>query len=640
MRKNHIPALHRVYTTFAMALLAILFWSCEQKQESNETDTNMPPSQSSAVDVHTHAQPQDAQVTHLDLDIDVDFEKEIISGTASYDFENKTGTDKIIFDVRGLDIQGVTTGEGDSAEDLKFEVGAEDPIKGQPLEVEIGKDVKRIHIAYATQPGATALQWLKPVQTAGKEHPFLFTQGQAILTRSWIPCQDGPGIRFTYSATVRVPQGLMAVMSATNPQEMNETGEYSFEMKQPIPAYLMALSVGDLRFQSIGARTGVYAEPSVLEKAAYEFGEMEDMLIAAEELYGAYRWERYDVIVLPPSFPFGGMENPRLTFATPTILAGDRSLTALIAHELAHSWSGNLVTNATWDDFWLNEGFTVYFEQRIMEALYGESYVKMLSMLGYQDLQGTLAELDAKDTHLKLDLAGRDPDDGMTDVAYEKGNFFLRHIEHTVGRETWDGFLKKYFDEHAFETMTTEEFVVYLDKELIKGDDELKAKLNIDAWIYGPGLPEGAEVPFSDRFEKVDAQIEAWISGVPLEDLDNTSEWTTHEWLHFIRHLPSDLKTEKMADLDGAFGFTTSGNSEIQAAWFMHVIRHDYSAGYASLEEFLIRVGRRKFLKPLYKALSETPEGLARGKAIYAKARDNYHSVSVGTIDEILGWEE
>ncbi|MEM0999444.1 MAG: M1 family metallopeptidase [Bacteroidota bacterium] len=591
------------------------------------------------VDPHSFARPYEALATHLDLDITVDFANKRISGRASYDVRKEEGATQIIFDTRGINILGVTTpGDSTSEDSLLFLMGDADPVLGQALSVQLTPEIERIHIDFSTRPGAAALQWLDPVQTAGKQHPFLFTQSQAILARTWLPCQDGPGMRFTYNATVRVPKDLLALMSASNPTEINAEGIYKFEMNQPIPAYLMALSVGDLRFKAIGPRTGVYAEPSVLDKGVYEFADMEKMLVAAEELYGPYSWERYDVIVLPPSFPFGGMENPRLTFATPTILAGDRSLTSLIAHELAHSWSGNLVTNATWNDFWLNEGFTVYFERRIMEKLYGESYVRMLSLLGYQDLQATLSEIgpSADDTKLKLNLKGRDPDDGMTDVAYEKGNFLLANIEKTVGRERFDAFLKQYFSTYAFGTMTTESFVDYVDQELVKGDEELRARLNLQGWVYAPGLPADFVPPESDRFSRVDAQRTAWEGGTAAAELSGTAEWTTHEWLHFIRKLPREMSAPQMADLDAAFGFTQSGNSEIQAAWFEHVIRNGYSSGYAALESFLLRVGRRKFLKPLYSALAETPAGKERGLAIYQKARPNYHSVSVGTIDEIL----
>ncbi|MEM7038461.1 MAG: M1 family metallopeptidase, partial [Bacteroidota bacterium] len=585
-------------------------------------------------DPHSFAMPGEAAALHLDLLADVNFDQKQITGTASYVIENRAGTDKIIFDTRELDILRVTAGDN-QMDTLTFTMGEPEGYLGSPLMIDITPTTSKVNIEFATRPGAAALQWLDPVQTAGKKHPFLFTQSQAILARTWLPCQDGPGMRFTYKATITVPNDLMALMSASNPTKKSGDGVYEFEMRQPIPAYLMALAVGDLEFREIGGQTGVYAEPSMLKKAHHEFGDMQKMLEAAEKLYGKYSWDRYDVIVLPPSFPFGGMENPRLTFATPTILAGDRSLTALIAHELAHSWSGNLVTNANWNDFWLNEGFTVYFERRIMEALYGESYANMLALLGYQDLESTIDELGPgdPDTKLKLALKGRDPDDGMTDIAYEKGNFLLVTMEKAVGREKFDAFLRQYFKVNAFKSMTTEAFVAYVKRELIGDNAELAAKIDLDTWIYGPGLPEGFEPPVSDRFEKVDAQRDLWWTGTDPGLLEGTDDWTTHEWLHFIRKLPAEMNKEQMAALDKVFKFTDSGNSEIQAAWYEHVIRNGYSDGYKALEKFLTSVGRRKFLKPLYKALSETPEGLAMAKEIYGQARPNYHSVSTGTID-------
>jgi len=592
-------------------------------------------------DPHSFARPDEAVITHLNLDIRVDFDKQQISGTAVYRIQNPAGSDKIRFDTRDLTIEKVLTGSG--GQEARFELGEEVPYLGRPLVVDIGPETETVEIRYHTNPGAAALQWLDPQQTAGKRHPFLFTQSQAILARTWIPIQDSPGIRFTYKAHVEVPPGLMAVMSASNPQETDPDGKYDFEMDQPIPSYLMALAVGNLAFRSEGPRTGVYAEPEVIDKAAWEFAEMEDMLSAAEELYGPYRWERYDLIVLPPSFPFGGMENPRLTFATPTVIAGDRSLTALVAHELAHSWSGNLVTNANWNDFWLNEGFTVYFERRITEKLHGTDYAEMLAELGYQDLKETIERLTKegkeKDTHLKLDLAGRDPDDGMTDIAYEKGYNLLRHMEKVVGREKWDAFLRQYFDTYAFQSMTTEGFIDYVEEHLVKGNDSLREALNMKAWIYGPGLPEGFEPPHSVLFDRVEEAIRQWQEGTPLSELP-VQGWSSHEWQHFLRNLPDSLTLSDMEDLDNAFHFTESGNSEILALWLGLSVRHWYEPAFAALDSFLVNVGRRKFLVPLYKELVKTDSGRAIALDIYERARPNYHSVSYNSIDEILGRKE
>ncbi len=424
-------------------------------------------------------------------------------------------------------------------------------------------------------------------------------------------------------------------MSAENPVTKNDSGVYQFSMPQPVPSYLVALSVGDIEFKKIGERTGVYAEPVVLEKAAYEFADMEDMLISAEKLYGKYQWGRYDVIVLPPSFPFGGMENPRLTFATPTIIAGDRSLTSLVAHELAHSWSGNYVTNATWDDIWMNEGFTVYFERRIVEAIYGKEYVEMQWQLGLQDLESTIDEFkeSGEESSLKLHLKGRNPDDGLSDIPYEKGAHFVLLLEQKAGREKLDKFLNDYFNAHAFKTITTEEFLKYLNTEFIK---KYSLDVNVDEWVYKNGLPANCPRVVSTKFKTVEQALFSWSKGTKPELLP-TKEWTCHEWLHFIRNLPEDIKAAEMEQLDNAFHFTNSGNSEVADAWFVQSINSNYKKAFPEMETFMMSVGRRKFILPLYKALAKTEEGKKLALEIYSKARPNYHAVAANTIDELLG---
>lgn len=617
--------MRKLYIATIIVPIMLIAFSCSQQQESTEDTMRYPK------DNHSFSNPNEAVIKELTLNIILDFDNKIIKGKASYTIENN-GSDKIILDTKDLDIQKVTIGMDDTL--TTFQLGDEVEHLGRALQIAITPETKQINVYYATRPESEAVQWLNPQQTAGKVHPFLFTQGEAILTRTWIPIQDSPGIKFTYNARVELPKELMAVMSATNPQEKNNMGVYSFKMKQPIPAYLIALAAGNLEFRSLGPRTGVYAEPELAEKAAYEFGDTEKMLEVAENLYGPYQWERYDIIVLPPSFPFGGMENPRLTFATPTIIAGDRSLTSLVAHEMAHSWSGNLVTNATWDDFWLNEGFTVYFESRIMEAMYGKDYAHMLALLGDDDLQSGLAELEPNDTKLKLDLKGRNPDDSMTDIAYEKGAAFLRVLEEAAGRANFDAFLTQYFADHKFQTLSTEGFVAYLNKNLIEPKG---LSINVDEWVYQPGVPKNKITFTSDKFELVDKARTDWMNGADATTLV-TSDWSTHEWLHFIRGLNNEQITkEHMTQLDSAFHFTTSTNSEIQCAWYTKAIKNGYVGAYPKMTEFLHTVGRRKFLVPLYKALSKTETGLTIAKGIYAGARQNYHSVSTNTIDDLLG---
>lgn len=594
-----------------------------------------PIKQVSNKDEHSFSEPNLAFVTHLDWDADLNFEEKTISATATWTIKANENAKNITFDTKGLEIVSVKDQEGNL---LKNKFGDSKDFLGKPLKVQLPEKGDKIIIEYKTSPNAAALQWLNPEQTADKTHPFLFTQSQAILARTWLPCQDSPAIRFSYNAKVKTPKGLMAVMSATNPTEVNAEGIYQFEMKQPIPAYLMALAVGNFSYAKIGNQTGVYAEPSVIKSAEYEFADMQKMVDAASNLYGAYDWEQFDVIILPPSFPFGGMENPRITFATPTIIAGDRSLTALIAHELAHSWSGNLVTNSNWNDFWLNEGFTVYFERRIIEALYGKEYAEMLALLGYQDLEATLAELKEtpEDTRLKLDLDNRDPDDGMTDIAYEKGYSLLRLMENTFGREEFDAFLKNYFQENKFKSMTTEGFIEKLNTAF--GNHTDYEKINLNQWVYQEGLPDNCPVPQSTKFENVETAIANFMKGNDPKTL-GTENYSSHEWLHFIRHLPTDITLDQLSTLDNSFNFTKSGNSEILAAWFIHTIKADYQPAKSVLDSFLVNVGRRKFLTPTYKAILKTENGQEAAKTIYQKARNNYHAVSIATLDQLLNYK-
>jgi leukotriene-A4 hydrolase len=583
---------------------------------------------------HSFSRPDEVSVKNLVLDLVVDFDQKVLSGSATLDIDNKTGASQLYLDIHGLVVERVTYNTGEPAH---FTLGAPVEGFGQPLIVEITPATTSVIVFYKTSPTAAALQWLEPAQTAGKKLPFLFTQSQAILARTWVPCQDQPAVRMAYSATIRVPAGMLALMSAANPQQKKPDGVYNFDMPQPIPSYLLALVAGDIDYRAISGRAGVYAEPPTIEKAAWEFADMEKMIRVAEGMYGPYRWGQFDVIVLPPSFPFGGMENPRLTFLTPTLLAGDRSLVSTLAHELAHSWSGNLVTNATWDDFWLNEGFTRYFERRIIETLYGREVSEMDALLGYHDLQETLNELGhtSADTRLYLDLKGRDPDAAVNDVAYEKGAFFLRLIEETVGRKRWDEFLHAYFDAHAFRTMTTSRFLEYLRENLIKGDQALEEKLRIDEWVYRPGLPDNAPKIVSDAFSKAEAQAEAFMVGTPARRL-RTSGWTSPQWQHFLRQVPSPLTPKQMRDLDAAFNFTRSQNAQVLQAWLLHVIAARYEPAYPKLEEYLVTVGRRWLVRPLYKKLAETPDGLEHGRRIYTKARPGYHTITARTIDEIL----
>ena len=621
-KNNFIPMSKKL----SLLIVLISFYACQKKEITTKNQI--------VKDSHSFSNPAEAVAKHLDLTIKVDFDTQTISGKASWQIDNIAKGNEIIFDENTLNITKVTIGEEEK--ETKFELGNEVKFHGKPLHITIEPNTTKVNIYYNTTKESIALQWLKPEQTADKKKPFVFSQGESIWSRTWIPCQDSPGVRFTYIAKVTVPKDLMAVMSAVNPQQKNYTGVYTFKQGKPIPSYLMAIAVGDIEFKSIDNRTGVYAEHSVIDKAKWEFGELGKMVNAAEKLFGPYQWGRYDVIVLPPSFPYGGMENPNLTFLTPTVLAGDRSLTSLLAHELGHSWSGNLVTNATWDDIWLNEGFTTYVEHRIGEEVFGVNEAKMQDVLSRKVLEINLEEIgkDSPDTRLKVNTSGRNPDDGLSDIPYEKGYAFLQTIEAAVGREKFDAFLTSYFKAHAFQSITTEDFVDYFNKNLINGDKALADKIKLDNWIYKPGIPANIITPISTDFNNIDEIQKTWRR-TGVKGLSQKIK-STNEKQHFIDYLPKDLTVQEMADIDKEFNFTNGGNFVVRRQWFIQAIQHQYKAAYPAIEHFLTSYSRTGSLTTLYKEMIKTPEGKIWAKGIYAKAKAGYHATTVQAVELLL----
>jgi aminopeptidase N len=609
-----------------LVTLFLTAMACQKKEPTEKA--------AAVTDEHSYSKPELAVVKHLDLDIKVDFDTQTISGKASWTIDNISKGNEIIFDENTLNITKVTL--GDDEKETKFKLGTTTEFHGKPLYITIEPNTTKVNIYYNTTKDAVALQWLKPEQTADKKKPFVFSQGESVWSRTWIPCQDSPGIRFTYNAKVTVPKDLLAVMSAVNPQKKNDTGVYTFKQDKAIPSYLMAIAVGDIEFQAIDKRTGVYAEPSVLKSAAYEFAELGKMVNAAEKLYGPYRWGRYDVLVLPPSFPYGGMENPNLTFLTPGVIAGDRSLTSLLAHELGHSWSGNLVTNATWDDIWLNEGFTTYVEHRIGEAIFGKKEFDMQNVITNKELVDNVAEYGDTnpDTRLKVSLTGRNPDDGISMIPYVKGYAFLRVIENAVGREKFDPFIKNYFDSHAFQSITTEDFVKYINENLIKGDKALADKIQLDNWIYKPGIPSNILPVSSADFDAIDAIQKSWKeTGVAGLSKKIT---TTAEKQHFIDHLPADITAKEMEAIDKEFNFTKGGNFIIKRQWFVQAIRHQYKAANPAIEQFLIGSSRTGSIMMLYKEMVKTPEGKVWAKQVFDKAKSGYHATTIQDAEGVL----
>lgn len=584
-------------------------------------------------DVFSHARPNDARVTHVSLDLTADFERKVFTGSATLSYVARAGVDEIVLDIDRLDIRAVRI----NGSDTSYSISDHRPNRGAALTVTLRPGARTITVEYETSPEAGALQWLEPSMTASNK-PFVFSQGQSILTRTWVPTQDSPGIRQTYDARIVAPTGLKAVMSAEmlTPDGAPVVGgrAYRFRMTNPIPPYLIAIAIGDLAFRPIGSRTGVYAEPSVVESAAYECADMERMLLAAEALYGPYRWGRYDVLVLPPSFPFGGMENPRLTFLTPTFIAGDRSLVSLVAHEMAHSWSGNLVTNAVWPDSWLNESFTNYFEGRITEALFGAELTAMQDTLAWSDIQAAIAANPAPLT--RLHLSGYGPDDGISAIVYDKGAFFLRTIEREIGRQRLDAYLRSYFDRNAFQPMTTQRFLADFREHVVQGDIELEARLQLDAWAYEPGLPSNAQAPRAAGFVRVDEQVAAFNAGGPASAVP-WANWVTLQRQRFLQTLPREQTAARLTELEAALHLNATGNSEVLFDWLMLAVRNGFEPAGATLESFLMRQGRRKFVAPLYTALmAQGSWGQAFARRVYGAARGTYHPVTIRRVDTIV----
>lgn len=610
--------------------------SVKDKSANKDHKENMD-SKTKRVAEHSYGNLDEVKLKHLDLDLNVNFEAKALEGHIDITFERLTkDVSELVLDTRDITIDKAQTWSNDAWKDTTFNLAEKDPVLGSKLTINLDDPTTKVRVYYKTQPQASGLQWLTPEQTAGKKYPFVYSQAQAIHARSFIPIQDTPAVRVTYNARLTTPKELLAVMSAFNEPDTERDGEYHFEMPQAIPPYLIALGVGNLEFEAMSDRTGVYAEPGLLDASVAEFEDTEKMVEVTEEMYGPYRWGRYDLLILPPSFPFGGMENPRLSFITPTVIAGDKSLVNLIAHELAHSWSGNLVTNATWRDLWLNEGFTSYVENRIMEELYGEERATMERALSVQGLREEVKTLPKGDTVLNVELNGRDPDDAFSGVPYTKGQMFLVYLENKFGREVFDAFLVEYFSSHAFQSLTTKEFEKYIQENLLEKHPGVVSMDEVTTWLHEPMLPETLPNPTSDAFTSIDSETKGWLEGEAKLASFGTDEWTVHEWLHFINNLPEDLSQEQMVQLDESFKLTDSTNNEIAHAWLLLALKTEYKAVMPRLETYLVSIGRRKLIVPLYKQLMETDEGAKFAKRVYKTARPGYHPLAQGTIDDVI----
>jgi aminopeptidase N len=624
----------------AAALLPLA--ACKKPAQDEPAQPTEPAAKQAAAmhDEHSYSEPAKVVVRHLALALAVDFEQKKLSGAATLhlDWKDK-GADTLVLDTRELAIaKAEASDDGLSWKDVPFDLSAPEKEFGSRLSISPGGQPKQVRISYSTSPEASGLQWLTPAMTLGKKLPFMFSQSQQVHARSWVPLQDTPMVRFTYEAHITTPKDVMALMSADNDPKAARDGDYSFKMPQPIPSYLLAIAAGDLVFQAIDERAGVWAEPAMAPKAAEEFADTGKMIDATEAMYGPYRWDRYDILVLPPSFPYGGMENPRLTFATPTVIVGDKSLVALVAHELAHSWSGNLVTFSTSYDAWLNEGFTSYVENRIIEALYGKERADMENVIERNEIRNEYND-DNKDLQSLAVKPGalKDPNDGnLTATVYTKGAWFLQFLEQRFGRAGFDAFLRSYFDHFAFQSISTAQFAEFAKANLLDKYPGKVTQAEFDEWLYEPGIPATAPATPSARFDAVDAARKVWLEQGQAPEPTATSSWSTQEWVHFIEGMPQTLSVEQLKALDAAFHFTGTANGEIAQRWYPLTVRSGYLAARPGIAEFLGRIGRRKLVMPIYKALAATPEGLAFAREVFAKARPALHPITIGSVEEAL----
>ncbi len=627
---------------FAVAALAA---GCSRDSAPAGNDAARPEAAAAAnppaaeYDSLSYARPDEVRIEDIALDLELSFERRELAGSATYRLDwRDPATTELVLDTRGLAIEQVAA-EQPGATWSELEYTLADPVEplGSRLTILAPGQPERIRVSYRTSPGASGLQWLTPAMTQGGQQPFMFSQSQQIHARSWVPLQDTPRVRFTYSAHVSSPANAMVLMSADNDPDAVRDGDYRFEMPQPIPSYLLAIAAGDLVFEPLSARSGVWAEPALVEQAAAEFADTERMIEIAEELYGPYRWGRYDMLVLPPSFPYGGMENPRLSFITPTVIVGDKSLVSLIAHELAHSWSGNLVTFSTPKDAWLNEGVTSYVENRIVEALYGKELADMEFVIARNALREDLADMPEPARALALrpgvEVAAGDP---LSEVAYDKGAWLLDFLEERFGRTAFDAFLRGYFDHFAFQSIPTTRFIEYAQTHLLDRYPGRVTREELEEWIYGTTIPESAPRIVSEPLQAVDALRDAWLAGGALPDSGITGAWSTQEWLHFLDGLPGTLSPGQLAALDEAYGFTGTANGEIAMRWYPLTVRSGYSPSTEAMAAFLEKIGRRKLIMPIYEALAQTPEGLALAKQVFAEARPGYHPITTASVEQVI----
>jgi len=612
------------------------------------------------VDPNSFSNVNNFKVNHIKLNLKTEFERKALTGYVINEVEIiDNSVNEFILDTRGLKIFSASWLKDDGKEiSLDFTLGEIHKMYGQALSIiftdEMLKQTKvNVKINYETTPECSACQWLEPSQTEGKKYPYLYTQCEAIHARSVVPCQDTPIIKLTYEAEMVVPKELRALMSAVLIDEKpveNDLVSFKFEQKMRIPVYLLAIAVGNLKGIKIGPRSTVWSEPEVVDKAAYEFANTEDFIKIGEEYLTEYVWGVYDLLVLPPSFPFGGMENPCLTFVTPTIVVGDRSLVDVVAHEISHSWTGNLVTNSNWQHFWLNEGHTMYLERKILSKIHGEAYRDFSAIIGWNDLKEAVNAYGKEQenfTALVPDLRNKDPDDSFSTVPYEKGFNLLYYLEKILGGpEVFDPFLKEYIIHFTNKSLSTNEWKEFL-YSYFKKHDESKIKIldSVDwnTWLYGYGMP-----PIDPKFDRTllnmcDDLAKKWIDKKDATSFDEFSlkdieNFDADQLMIFISKISDEgpFSETFIKAMDKAYEFTKTKNSEVRFLWQVLCLNSNYEPIFPEVVKFVEEQGRMKFVVPLYRYLYKCKNGADLAVSTFKKNINFYHPIAVDNIAKEL----
>src|SRR5215208_2456793 len=568
------------------------------------------------------------EINHIDFHIQVDFQSRTLDVEATYQLREPI-TGSLYLDSFKLDMNEAHV----NGRKLEWEFDQQDEVLGSRLHLKGFENDSSFTLTFKTSPEARALQWMNASQTLGGAHPFLFSQCQASNARSVFPCQDTPSVRFTYSAEVEVPKELTAVMAAEQAKGPEGSGTFFFNMPQPIPSYLFAIAVAHLDFRELGSRTGIYAEPEMIEAAAWEFAETEKTMIEAEKLLGPYLWGRYDMLVLPPSFPFGGMENPRLTFLTPTAIIGTRGQANLVTHELAHAWTGNLVTNATWQDFWLNEGWTTYAETRITEILEGKDATDLNAVYDekrtYEIMQRV--GMDSPVTCLKIPSNETDADSMTSQLAYTKGCFFLKKCEYAVGRKRFDEFIQKYMKRFQFQSLTTEGFLEFLKAEL----PEVFEKVDVQTWIYKPGMPDVWHKPHSRLYDEVQKSLDDFDHG-QLPTKEQVKGWHRYQTLSFLQGLPKTISVENCKSLEDVLELPKRNDDYFYTYFYAICIASGVQETLPRIEKFVENIGRMLYIIPIIRAMVETDWARDRARPLLEKVREKHHPVTIAAMEGLL----